>query len=545
MAGDGVEKGAKEAGINMGVAEDKLKRKLSNGTIKKEDSVTENGLDTTANNVLSENSSLASIGVEYATAGDDDDVASPFPADFEMYWKAVQENPLDFTSWTDLLQYVEQENHIVAARKAFDAFFVRYPYCYGYWKKYAEMERRCGFLAEAEQVLQRGLQNIPLSVDLWIHYITFLQQTLDMNLAESAVKIRSAFQSAVTAAGMEFRSDKLWEMFVEWEKEQGELKTVTAIYDRVMTTPTQLYHTHFEKFKVHVMLHAPNEILSTEEFLWLRAKAVAEKAKEGPDTEEAAAGDELPPGVDTTDQDSGSLQLTVIFILFALSLFFHSSEKYAKYLENHTVEGARNVYQRACGYHLPRKPTIHLHWAAFEEGQGNVEEARRILKMFDDYTPGLAVIRLRRVSLERRQGNLEGAETLLREAVKENEGTPLASFYAIKLARHLQKLQKNLTKARNVLLEAIEKDSDNTRLYLNLLELEFSGDVKQNEGNTLNCIDRVLNSTLSKEIKFIFSQRRLEFLEDFGSNIHSLLNAYDEHQKFLKNYTRKRSPSDG
>lgn len=29
-----------------------------------------------------------------------------------------------------------------AARKAYDDFFKRYPYCYGYWRKYAEFERR-------------------------------------------------------------------------------------------------------------------------------------------------------------------------------------------------------------------------------------------------------------------------------------------------------------------------------------------------------------------------------------------------------------------
>lgn len=31
------------------------------------------------------------------------------PADFERLWLTAHENPLDFTSWTDLLQYCEQE----------------------------------------------------------------------------------------------------------------------------------------------------------------------------------------------------------------------------------------------------------------------------------------------------------------------------------------------------------------------------------------------------------------------------------------------------
>lgn len=44
--------------------------------------------------------------------------------------------------------------------------------------------------------------------------------------------------------------------------------------------------------------------------------------------------------------------------------------QYTRYLESHSVSGARNVFQRACCYHLPRKPNIHLLWAAFEEKQG-------------------------------------------------------------------------------------------------------------------------------------------------------------------------------
>lgn len=31
------------------------------------------------------------------------------PAEFERLWKAAHDNPQDFTSWTDLLQYCEQE----------------------------------------------------------------------------------------------------------------------------------------------------------------------------------------------------------------------------------------------------------------------------------------------------------------------------------------------------------------------------------------------------------------------------------------------------
>ena len=40
------------------------------------------------------------------------------------------------------------------------------------------------------QVCVQGLQAIPLSVDLWIHYINLLLGTLDMNLPDSPDRIR-------------------------------------------------------------------------------------------------------------------------------------------------------------------------------------------------------------------------------------------------------------------------------------------------------------------------------------------------------------------
>ena len=57
------------------------------------------------------------------------------------------------------------------------------------------------------------------------------------------------------------------------------------------------------------------------------------------------------------------------------------------------------------------------------------------------------------------------------------------------------------------------------RLYLNLLELEYSGDVQENEKDILACFDKALNSSLPPESRLLFSQRKVEFLEDFGSDI--------------------------
>lgn len=87
-----------------------------------------------------------------------------------------------------------------------------------------------------------------------------------------------------------------------------------------------------------------------------------------------------------------------------------------------------------------------------------VDEAREILKSLEATIPGLAMVRLRRVSLERRHGNMEEAEALLREAMECGKDNTEMAFYAVKLARHYMKVQKSLSKAKKVLLDAIEKD---------------------------------------------------------------------------------------
>ncbi|KAM6924140.1 pre-mRNA-processing factor 39 [Xenentodon cancila] len=217
------------------------------------------------------------------------------PADFERMWKTANDNPQDFTSWTDLLQYCEQEGHAVASRRALEAFLARYPLCYGYWKKFADLERRAGYNDKAEEVCIRGLQAIPLSVDLWIHYINLLLGTLDMNLDDSPKRIRSVFEEAIAAAGLDFHSDRLWDLYIEWEKEQGNMKNAAAVLDRVLQVPTQLYNTHYDKFKEHLNSHAPKEVLSPEEYEELRAicrqNQKAERAEQAQEKEE-----ERPPG---------------------------------------------------------------------------------------------------------------------------------------------------------------------------------------------------------------------------------------------------------
>ncbi|KAF3838520.1 hypothetical protein F7725_010288 [Dissostichus mawsoni] len=525
-----------------------------------------------------------------------EDEEGEIPADFERLWKAAHDNPQDFTSWTDLLQYCEQESHMTASRRALEAFLARYPLCYGYWKKYADLERRAGYNNKAEEVCIQGLQVIPLSVDLWIHYINLLLGTLDMNLPESPDRIRSVFEEGVSAAGLDFHSDRLWDLYVEWEKEQGNMKTQQPSWTESSEPPPSLQH--------------PTNVLSPEEYEELRAfcrqTQKAERAEQAQEEEEERPpGEEEPATPEGTDseelmqkireqvlirrdkvyqdnegevrkrwnfedaikrpyfhvkpldrvqlrawhtyldweiaqlnpdtkdpQQEGSevtakpqeetqdtavsrddYKVRILFerCLIACALYEEFWIRYNQYLETQSVDEARAVLRRAC----------------------DLTEARRVLESLEKSLPGLAVVRLRRAALERRAGQLDQSEALLREAVEESKEKPtLHAFYSIKLARLLLKLGRNPGRARGVLQEALEISPDNDKLHLNLLELEVSGDPSAEA--VQECVTRALAAPLAPHTKILFSQRGLQFAEDYSNSIESVLSVYEEHQKLLK-----------
>ncbi|XP_064490034.1 pre-mRNA-processing factor 39-like isoform X2 [Ornithodoros turicata] len=542
--------------------------------------------------------------------------------ELEKYWQVVRSNPADFTGWTYLLQFVEQENNLTAAREAFDKFFSYYPYCYGYWKKYADMEKKLDSISKAEETFERGVAAIPLSVDLWIHYINFVK-THFKDEDYYYVKVKNLFERAIESSGQDFRSDRLWDMFVTWEQENKNLKEVTAIYERVLQVPTQLYGHHFEKFQEHVKSHAPKDILSTDEFLALRqqymesmGKGAGGSGEDGShmelDDDEGEApppgvDDALPPGVDDPTQEkedtralndneakyirdkvvekrrslfkaneeevgrrwafeegikrpyfhvkplersqlknwrdyldfevgNGNATRTIILFercMIACALYEDMWIKYVKYLDKADPERVNDVFRRACTIHLMRKPNINLAWAAYEEKQGRYDEAVEVLSGVQERIPDLLEATLRRVNLERRRGNPDKVEELYRELVTKAPSDRMATHYACKLARFIAKVRSNVDGAAEVLKEALKRDPTNGQLYMQLADLGYQKS-PPDETMVLEAFEQALISDLTPSEKLTFLQRKLEFLEDFGTDVDKIQETFEEYNKMFK-----------
>lgn len=211
----------------------------------------------------------------------------------DKLWKNVNDNPNDFQAWTLLLQHIDQSD-LESGREAYNGFFERYPYCYGYWKKYADLERRKGTWETCSKVFNRGLEAICLSVDLWLHYLEYMMS----QHPDDDAKVRAEYERAVDTCGLEFKSDKLWEAYLNWESTGKRWKNVTQLYERLLATPTSRYAQHWQRFQEHVRKHMPSEVIGVEEFLTLRREVLAELNRSDIETP-----DEAPPGVEAAPGD--------------------------------------------------------------------------------------------------------------------------------------------------------------------------------------------------------------------------------------------------
>ena len=195
------------------------------------------------------------------------------------------------------------------------------------------------------------------------------------------------------------------------------------------------------------------------------------------------------------------------------------------------MDKIRNIYNRACVNHLPTKVDLHEQWAAFEESQGDFDAASKILENLETSHPELIILLLRRINLERRRGSAEKASKLYEAAIKAAPNKSTAGDLSIKFARYLRLHQKNTTKACQVIKTAMESDPTNPKLYLQQVDILINS-LPMNVPQVVAVFDKALDQEMPDKHKLLFSQRKVEFLEDFGTEIIELQTAKTNHVEF-------------
>ena len=216
--------------------------------------------------------------------------------------------------------------------------------------------------------------------------------------------------------------------------------------------------------------------------------------------------------------------------LIACALYEDFWMKLVRYLESDREhpeyeERSRDVFERACNIHHPDKPSLLMMWAAFEEAHGNIERASEILQKLDKLHQSLLQVAYFRINLERRRGNFEKCVELYESYVAAAKNKNIVSSLTIKYARFQNKIMKNFECAMKLLKGALVKDPMNTRLALQIIDLALQRD-EVNEKEILAVLDSFMTQeSLDPEQKLLFAQRKVEFLEDFGSSVKELQDA--------------------
>jgi len=538
--------------------------------------------------------------------------------DLDKFWKAVKDDETDFTGWTYLLQFVDSKNIVEQGREAYNSFLHRYPFCYGYWKKFADFEKRNGSPETCEAVFSRGMEAIPFSVDLWIHYINYVKATKNDDLP----LIRATYCKAIKVCGKEFRFDKLYDSFLKFENDNNKLPEAYEVHKKILNTPTMgiCEGKKFDQFRNFIKGNHPKDLMSTEDFLALRKeilealkedKTSAEKDESLKDTSdvETVPGEEKSMAPVSSDEETTAMREKLIFSMKKIYKrteatansryrwehkikrpYFHVKplersqlqawNEYVEYLKNSIkedkdeiavedliavfergliacalyeefwlgylnwleeenttgqyTEKIRKIYKSACTQHLPKKVDIHIRWAVFEEVQGDLDHAAVILEKLEATHPELTSVTLRRAHLERRRDREEQAVKLYEACIKATQDNSLVVDCAIKFARYLRLHLHDTEKAKEVISKTIEANPTNSKLRLQMLDIMLHAlpmDVEE--------IEKFLDETIAqKELKAshrqLFSQRKLEILEDFGTNMKRIQSAHKAHDELVK-----------
>nr|CAD7265385.1 unnamed protein product [Timema shepardi] len=146
--------------------------------------------------------------------------------------------------------------------------------------------------------------------------------------------------------------------------------------------------------------------------------------------------------------------------LIACALYEEFWIKFVHYLESKTEmdDKIRDVYERACTIHHPKKPSLHLHWAVYEESHKNYDKASDILTNLEKVVPNMLQVAYRLINLERRRGNFERVCELYEHYITNSKNKVIANNLAIKYARFNWKVKGDIETSVSILNKAVEKD---------------------------------------------------------------------------------------
>lgn len=468
----------------------------------------------------------------------------------------LRENPGDFGARMGLLDLILKANPakpVEEQRSSTESFLEDFPLCYGYWKKLCDLETKAGGPEAGTKILERGVQAIPNSIELWSYYCTFVayhEEDLDA--------ITQQFERAAEMVGSDYHAEKLWDKYVEYEAAQEEWENVTKLFHRILALPLKSIEGFWDKFTQHTNSHPPElgEAASAQEYMkqW---EAVSNKAKEEraktlhwesackrsffhanplDETQQAAWRAYL--AYAETEWASEQPRISKLYerCLVPCCVYPEFWIKYATFVEDTVkdVDRARSILSLASGVHLKRNPTMLLAHALFEERHEQLDKAEALYKVMGELAPALLEGLVHYANFMRRQGKLPEACAIYEAGIVAQTEAESAGFLVAHYARFASVVMGDAPKARSVFSEqaAATGLACGSKLFWEMyLETEARLGSK---GVVQTVFEQATGeqSKLSSEQKLELYQWYIAHLKDFGS-LHAFLEAEKAVAKLL------------
>ncbi|KAJ3108350.1 hypothetical protein HDU97_001475 [Phlyctochytrium planicorne] len=518
--------------------------------------------------------------------------------EWEKYWGLVSANPDDFTSWEQLIRLAETANggitkdssaeDVANLKTVYDHFLAKFPLCFGYWKKFADLIMTVEGAEKAEEVCvqvlcvavyERGVASIHNSVDLWTHFATFKIA----NDTETAA--RELLERGANAVGYDFLSHTFWDKYIEFEESKERGDNVMALLNRIIQIPLHQYTRYFERYSQLAVARPVSELVSPQELDKLEDEARrtsheagGAKAEEDIQAEVREKIQALKTEIYTQNQEAvhkrwvfeseikrpyfhvkpiddaqlanwrkyldfeeaeGDVARCYILYercLVSCALYEEFWLRYARYLvERGDTDGARNVYVRATTIFVAAgRTTIRLEYADFEEENGKPDDAREIYKKILEAVPGHVETIYKQAHFERRHSGFEAGEEILTKAIDEASEDKAKAFLVVAKAKYIYNVKSDAEEARSVYTEHVTKLQEQKYLVLSYFVFETSLPGKETISHAKNAWEVVkASSALTNDEKRELGYRLQDLLHD---RLDEVLSARRLEKELRRNY---------
>jgi len=475
--------------------------------------------------------------------------AQPQTQDANTLEKELENNPEDFSKWELYVSKREQEQNVPLIRLAYDKLLTEYPLLYGYWKKYADLEvsQSSGFSAVVS-VYERGVNAIPYSVDLWMHYCVYVAEVSD-----DLKYIRSLFERAIEKIGDDYLAQILWDKYIEFEESQEEYANVFSLYTRVLYIPLKALDQYWDKLMrfassrpTSVLLTGEElaqyesygdedarkrELINTRERIYQQTSVELKRRNEFEQGIERPYFHVQPLGVnelstwrryleneaDKCDED----RVVKLYerCLIACALYIEFWQRYAFYLESkNRFSDARKALNRAATIFLKRKPISQILWAEFEETQGNADIAKQIFRnSIEGVGKGHLETIVRFAQFYRRQNMHSEAIALFAEQRHNVQSNESKAFLSVQHANFVCDSHNDVEGGRSVLSQCVEEIPLSTYAWFAFIEYEVKNANKQDSESFTSTLQTIFERVVALSEDQLSGSDKISVLERYLS----------------------------